>query len=129
MRPRPSCAASSATTAKPKPDEIRDGLGDTILLIQVPPDHKSPWMAGGGSTVRGISEDLDCVKPFVCTEYEDKDGTFAIMADGKVRFIPATIDPKTFQAMCTIAGGEKIKDLDADAAPEVPPPEDMQHRS
>ncbi len=108
-----------------KLDQIKDGSGETILLIQVPPDPKSPWIAGGGSTVRGVSEDLDCVQSFVCTEYKDQRGTFAIMADGKVRFIPATIDPKVFQAMCTIAGGEKIKNLDA-IAPEVPPPEEPQ---
>jgi hypothetical protein len=105
-----------------KADDIRDGREQTILLLQVPPEPKSPWIAGGGSTVRGISTDLDCVQPFVSTKHQGKDGTFAIMADGKVRFIPATIDPKTFQAMCTIAGGERIKDLDA-IAPELPAPE------
>lgn len=107
-----------------KKTDIKDGLDQTIVLIQVPPEPKSPWIAGGGSTVRGISEDLDCVQPFVSTEYEGKRGTFAIMADGKVRFIPATIDPKTFQAMCTIAGGDKIKNLDT-IAPEVTPPEEL----
>jgi len=108
-----------------KADDIKDGLGETILLIQVPPAPKSPWIAGGGSTVRGVSTDLDCLQPFVCAKYQGKDGTFAIMADGKVRFIPETIPAKTFQAMCTIAGGEKIKDID-EVAPEVPAPEDFQ---
>ncbi|HTU89761.1 MAG TPA: TIGR03067 domain-containing protein [Gemmataceae bacterium] len=107
-----------------KKGDIKDGLDQTIVVIQVPPAPKAPWIAGGGSTVRGVSEDLDCVQPFVCTEYQGKRGTFAIMADGKVRFIPATIDPKTFQAMCTIAGGDKIRDLDK-VAPEVPPPEEQ----
>jgi DNA-directed RNA polymerase subunit M/transcription elongation factor TFIIS len=107
-----------------KKEDIKDGLSQTIVLIQVPPEPKSPWLAGGGSTVRGVSEDLDCVKPFVSTEYQGKRGTFAIMADGKVRFIPENINPKTFQALCTIAGGDKIRDLDK-VAPEVPPPEDQ----
>jgi hypothetical protein len=113
-----------------KKDDIKDGLEQTIAVIQVPPVPKSPWIAGGGSTVRGVADDLDCVRPFVCAKYKNKDGkeedgTFAIMADGKVRFIPASIDPKIFQALCTIAGGEKIKDIEA-IAPEVPlPPEDV----
>ncbi len=107
--------------------DIKDGLSNTIVAVQVPPDHKSPWIAGGGSTVRGVSEDLDCVRPFVCTKYQGKDGTFAIMADGKVRFIPANIAPKTFQAMCTIAGGEKIANLDK-VAPIVPPPEEEEEQ-
>jgi uncharacterized protein (TIGR03067 family) len=103
--------------------EITDGLDQTIVLIQVPPQPKSPWIAGGGSTVRGVSEDRDCVKPFVSTEYHGQPGTFAIMADGKVRFIPATIKPETFRALCTIAGEDRVKDLDK-IAPEVPPPEE-----
>jgi hypothetical protein len=102
-----------------KKEEIKDGPANTILLIQVPLDPKSPWIAGGGSTVRGVSEDRDCVQPFVCNEYQGKRGTFAIMADGKVRFIPASINPDTFRALCTIAGGERIRDLDS-IAPEVP---------
>jgi hypothetical protein len=107
-----------------KKADIKDGLEQTIVLIQVPPEPKAPWIAGGGSTVRGVSEDLDCVKPFVCTDYQGKRGTFAIMADGKVRFIPANIDPKTFQAMCTIVGGDRIRDL-GKVAPEVLPPEEQ----
>src|SRR5262249_39309495 len=48
-----------------------------------------------------------------------KPGTFAIMADGKVRFLPATMPADTFRALCTINGGEKIRNLD-EIAPEVP---------
>jgi uncharacterized protein (TIGR03067 family) len=104
------------TTSK---DEIKDGLDNTIVLLQVPDDHKAPWMAGGGSTVRGVSEDVDAVAPFVCFTHKGKPGTRAIMADGKVRFIPANIDPNTFRAMCTVAGGEKINKLD-EIAPVIP---------
>ena len=68
----------------------------------------TPWLAGGGATVRGVSDGPDAVKPFVCTEYQGKRGTFAVMGDGKVRFIPETIDPKIFRTLCLIAGGEKI---------------------
>jgi flagellar basal body-associated protein FliL len=116
-----------------KKADITDGLAQTIVAIQVPPEPKSPWIAGGGSTVRGISDDLDCVRPFVCAKYPNKDGkevdgTFAIMGDFKVRFIPATIDPKTFQALCTIAGEDKVSNLDS-IAPEVPPPDDLPQQS
>jgi hypothetical protein len=30
------------------------------------------------------------------------------MADGSVQFIKATVAPKVFEAMSTIAGGEKV---------------------
>ncbi len=102
-----------------KLSDIKDGPEGTIVALQMAPEHATPWMAGGGSTVRGISEEADCVQPFVCAEYQGRRGTFAIMADGKVRFIPADISPETFRALCTIAGGEQVKNLD-EVAPVVP---------
>jgi hypothetical protein len=82
------------------------------MIIQVPADYKASWMAGGGSTIRGVAE-ADSVRPFVCTTYNGKRGTYAIMANGDVRFIPETISDANFKALCTIAGGEKIDNLDA----------------
>jgi hypothetical protein len=102
--------------------DIKDGPEQTIVLIQVPGNEGTPWLAGGGSTVRGVSEDIDCVRPFVCTEYQGKKGTFAVMADGKVRFIPANIRPEDFRALCTIAGNDRLRGIDK-IAPEVPPEE------
>jgi hypothetical protein len=99
--------------------DIKDGPENTIALIQVPADYKAPWLAGGGATVRGVPV-TDSVKPFVCVTYQGKRGTYAIMADGKVRFIAETIADKDFQALVTIAGGEKV-DVDA-LAPLVPGP-------
>ncbi len=101
-------------------EDITDGLDKTILLIQVPLDHKAPWMAGGGSTVRGVSDEETCFKPFLCAEYKGKKGTFAIMADGKVRFLAEDkMTPAIFNALCTIAGDEKnIPDIDK-IAPEI----------
>jgi hypothetical protein len=98
--------------------DVKDGLESTIVALQLSPEYAKPWLAGGGSTVRGISEEADCVQSFVCAEYQGKKGTFAIMADGRVRFIPADIAPDTFRAMCTIAGGETIRNLD-EIAPVV----------
>jgi hypothetical protein len=113
-------------------EDIKDGLDKTILLIQARGDHKSPWLAGGGATVRGVSKKDDALAPFVCiqypgkpglkTKYDGEWGTLAVMADGKVRFIPAKMDPNVFRALCTINGGEKVEKLD-DIAPVVEPEE------
>src|SRR5262249_28015580 len=69
---------------------------------------------------------------FVCTTYkmkptdrEEVPGTLAVMGDGKVRFIPATIDPQQFRAMCTIAGGEGLANIDV-IAPVGPGDEEGQ---
>jgi uncharacterized protein (DUF2384 family) len=114
--------------------EITDGPQNTIAVLQVPPEYKTPWLAGGGSTVRGVPE-KDSIRPFVCTEYQGKRGTYALMANGDVRFVHEDIPDALFQAMVTIAGGEEIakKDLDkyapivkGETAPSVvktaPPP-------
>ena len=108
--------------------DVKDGLDKTIALIQVPPEFQTPWLAGGGSTIRGVREpdpranpdDLSrrIIRPFVCLEHEGKRGTFAVMADGKVRFLPEDIADEDFKALCTINGGEKI-DVDK-VAPLVP---------
>jgi len=108
-----------------KRDDVTDGLGNTIVLLMVPPTNPSPWLAGGGSTLRGVAdadEDDKPIEPFVCmtfkggerkTPFDGKKGTLAVMGDGKVRFIPADMSAATFRALCTIAGGEKIEKLDS----------------
>jgi hypothetical protein len=102
-----------------RPEDIKDGPDRTIAVLQVPPEYKTPWLAGGGSTVRGVN-DNEGIRPYVATQYRGQPGTFAIMADGTVRFLPATIADKDFLALLTISGGEDIRDLD-DIAPEVKP--------
>jgi hypothetical protein len=95
-----------------KLDDIKDRTS-TIALIQVPGLFRRPWLAGGGATITGVP-DTDSIKPFICATYQVGDkkvpGTFAIMADGAVRFIPATISDTTFKALCTI--GPKKVELD-----------------
>jgi hypothetical protein len=90
-----------------KAEDIKDGLDNTILMLQIPSPYKSPWIAGGGSTVRGVPETRS-VQPFVSVQADGKRGTMAIMANGAVRFIGEDIDDKVFQAMCTYQGAEKV---------------------
>jgi hypothetical protein len=90
-------------------EEVRKGhgLGNTIVMVQVPPDSITgvgPWIAGGGSTLRGVPE-KNCVAPFVFSS-PGKDGklrrgTYAIMADGSVRFIDQNVSDEVFKAMAT----------------------------
>jgi hypothetical protein len=77
-------------------EDVRDGLASTIAVVQVPATYKGCWLAGGGSTVRGVPE-ANSVRPFVCLQDGQTPGTVAIMADGKVRFIPATISDRDFR--------------------------------
>jgi Protein of unknown function (DUF1559) len=93
-----------------------DGLSNTILMIQVAPNLQRPWIRGGGSTVQGVTE-TNSVKPFVTLQDGGKFGTYAVMADGSVRFIASTIDDEAFKALATYKGGEKV-DIDQ-VAPRV----------
>ena len=101
--------------------DITDGVSNTILMAQVPPTYKRPWMAGGGSTVEGVLE-KDSVRPFVSPQPDGKRGTLVVMADGSVRFVAENVKDEIFKALCTIKGGETDFILDRDAVP-VPRPE------
>src|SRR5262249_28952302 len=96
-------------------DALQRGASNTALIIQVPPESASPWMAGGGSTVRGISETRS-IDPFVAS---GEKGTYVLMADGSVRFVSKDISPEAFKVMCTIKGDGTMKDSEWQP---VPPP-------
>jgi prepilin-type processing-associated H-X9-DG protein len=100
--------------------DVTDKTSNTILLVQVPPTYKRPWMAGGGSNVVGVPE-TGSIRPFVSTSRDGKRGTNALMADGSVRFISENVADDVFKALCTAKGGEPVF-LNRDA-PLVPPPE------
>jgi len=112
--------------------EVERGLSNTVLMIQVPHDGPAgvtPWLAGGGSTLRGVPE-KNSIAPFVLStdkggkpiEHNGKRGTYAVMADGSVRFISAKISDDTFKAMCTAKGAPPDNAALSEWAPEVPPP-------
>ena len=103
-----------------KVEEVTDGLANTIYLIQVPPGVSRPWAAGGGATVIGL-DPTDPMSELKSARPDGKVGTYAIMGDGTVRWLPADIDPKILLGMATRAGGETLPDLDT-VAPRVPPP-------
>ncbi|HEY2909855.1 MAG TPA: DUF1559 domain-containing protein, partial [Gemmataceae bacterium] len=88
-------------------DEVTDGLANTIFLLQAPARLPRPWAAGGGATVVG----LNAANPMADFKHQRPDGewgTYAIMGDGAVRWIPANIKPSDMCALATRAGGEKL---------------------
>ena len=112
-------------------DEIGQGRGvsNTIVAIQVPHDGLtgvSPWIAGGGATVRGVPE-KNSIAPFVLSkdkngntiQHQGKKGTYAVMADGSVRFIDQTVSDAVFKAMCTV-NGPAPEDFNLDSNPATP---------
>jgi hypothetical protein len=98
--------------------DVTDGLSNTIYVIEVPPNHQRPWIAGGGATIMGVPEQRS-IRPFV-NRHKDKRGAYVVMLDGSVRFIAENVSDDVFKALCTIKGGESIEDLEK-VAPKVKP--------
>jgi prepilin-type processing-associated H-X9-DG protein len=99
---------------------IEDGASNTIALMETQ-FGIGPWARGGSSTLRGFDPaDLPLYgdgRPFGGHAADKRlfggqpIGMNAAMADGSVRFLRSSIDPKSLAAAITIAGGEPV-DLD-----------------
>ncbi len=89
---------------------IKDGASNTIALMETR-FNLGPWAQGGPATLRGFDpNDLPLFgdqRPFA----GHPGGMNVAMADGSVRFIGSSIDPKKLAVAITIDGGEPF-DLD-----------------
>lgn len=105
-----------------RPEDVTDGLSNTIALMQVPPGYQRPWIAGGGATLAGIDEKAEKpLQPYVSKLPDGVRGTTVLMGDGSVRVIRESISPALLKAMVTRAGGDDLGELDK-VAPVVPKP-------
>jgi hypothetical protein len=96
---------------------IKDGLDQTILLIQVQSNIARPWIRGGGATVQGVSP-KDSFLPFRVMQANKDFGAYAVMCDGTVRFIKPSIPDELFKAMVTYKAGDSTAGID-EHAPKV----------
>jgi prepilin-type processing-associated H-X9-DG protein len=112
---RPAGAAGNGFMGYDRPTSItmiadRDGTSHTIALMETR-SGLGPWARGGASSLRGFDPDDVPLhgdgRPFGGHER----GMNAAMADGSVRFIGSSVEPKKMAAAITIAGGEAF-DLD-----------------
>jgi hypothetical protein len=90
-----------------KPVDIADGASQTVMIVGSGP-LASPWIMGGGATIRGWREPVFDPIGGLGTRGLPGGGTVVVMADGSVRQIPANIDPQVFRAMCTMHGAETV---------------------
>ncbi len=92
--------------------EITDGTSTTIMVLGSG-ELASPWVMGGGATIRGAREPyFDKISGFGS---KGTSGVTVLMADGSVRVINSNISPAVFRALCTIHGGGEKIDLATDA--------------
>ena len=86
--------------------DITDGLSNTMMVSEASKDF-GPWGAGGKPTIRALTK-----KPYI-NGPDGIGGPFqggcnVLFGDGSVRFISKDIDPKVFEAISTMAGGEVV---------------------
>jgi prepilin-type processing-associated H-X9-DG protein len=91
-----------------RPGDIRDGASNTLLLAETG-FANGPWTAGGAATVRGLDPGR---QPYVGRGRQfggtHGGGVMVALADGSVRFLDESIDPRVFEALATVAGGEPV---------------------
>ncbi len=87
--------------------DIKDGLATTMAVAET--TERGPWTAGGTHTLRGLDQGR---RPYIGRgqPFGGNHGGEAIVlfADGSVRSLRESIDPKVFEALSTIAGGESL---------------------
>jgi hypothetical protein len=90
--------------ARLAPAKIPDGASNTIALAGVS-GKLGPWAAGGGATVRGLTQ-----RPYINGPdgfgSGQPDGMLVGMADGSVRFLAKDTDPEVLERLATIGSGD-----------------------
>ncbi len=99
------------------PADIKDGASNTMMVVETD-SAPAPWFAGGRATVRGLDPGR---QPYIGPGRQfggnhrtsrnplfAREGANVLLADGSIRFVKDSIDPKVFEALSTMAGGESV---------------------
>ncbi len=92
---------------------VTDGLSQSMFAVETYTGN-GPWAAGGPSTLRGLD---DTATPYIGQgrQFGSKDMASVLMGDTSIRRLNVGIDPRVFEKMSTIHGGEPIEyDPDVD---------------
>lgn len=84
-----------------KPAEILDGLSNTIMVVEADDARAVVW-------TKPDDWEFDATKPLAGLGNAHPGGFNAAFADGSIHFLSKSIDPATFKALLTIAGGEAV---------------------
>ena len=82
--------------------EITDGTSNTIMFVEVNPDHEVTW-------TKPDDWEYDSKNPKAGIGAAQLRGCYVAFGDGSVHLMPATVDAKALEALLTIAGGELVQ--------------------
>lgn len=87
-------------------EDVTDGLSNTIMAAETQ-ENNGPWAAGGLSTIRGLDP---ARQPYLGAgrQFGRDGGGLVLFADGSVKVLSSSIDPKVLESMSTIHGGEVV---------------------
>jgi prepilin-type processing-associated H-X9-DG protein len=93
--------------------DITDGTSNTLLISPVAPDRKIPWTRpediAVGADFPGLGQPTGIAAPYRSRRRPDGHHVAPVLfADGSVRVLIDTIEPKVMAALLTRAGGEVI---------------------
>ena len=88
---------------------IKDGAAYTMMIAETN-RYAGSWLQGGYATVRGLDPlDQPYIGPSQQFGNSHSTGVCVALADGSVRWVSESVAPKIFEAVSTIAGGEKYQ--------------------
>ena len=84
-----------------RPGDVRDGAGNTLILVEANTDKAVPWNA---------PKDFEVNEPAPAFGLGGLRGDkfLGLMGDGAVRTISTQLDAASLNALCTATGGEKL---------------------
>ncbi len=105
VHPRAGCFGNNRVI---NASDIRDGASQTMMVAESN-QRVGPWFAGGRATVRGLDPSRQSyIGPKDQFGGIHKGLVNVLMADGSVKILKNSIDPKVFEAVSTIAGGDPV---------------------
>ena len=91
-------------------EEVKDGLSNTLMVIDTSAAEAVHWMNPGDSANRFLRSFNDDTKLQHSTD--SVKGVPSLLMDGSVRFLPTTVTQQTRNALTTIDGSDDIEGLD-----------------